>query len=216
MRDLYPGYDVLAKRHTPSWNEQTREVIDRRLTIARSDHRFFTEEEWATLCAICERIVPQRAEKQGFVPVAALVDNKLHTDDREGYRDAHLPKMQEAWRRGIAALNDEAQARCGAPFHELAGAEQDELLSAAACGELKCAGWKGMPSDAFFHRRVLSDVVSAYYSHPTAWNEIGWGGPASPRGYVRMDFNRRDAWEAAEAYPGHEEQARQENLRAGR
>jgi hypothetical protein len=63
---------------------------------------------------------------------------------------------------------------------------------------------------------VLSDVVSAYYSHPTAWNEIGWGGPASPRGYVRMDFNRRDAWEAAEAYPGHEEQARQENLRVGR
>ena len=24
---------------------------------------------------------------------------------------------------------------------------------------------------------------------PTAWSEIGWGGPASPRGYVRMDFD---------------------------
>jgi len=25
----------------------------------------------------------------------------------------------------------------------------------------------------------------AYYMQPTAWSEIGWGGPASPRGYVR-------------------------------
>jgi hypothetical protein len=40
--------------------------------------------------------------------------------------------------------------------------------------------------------------VFAYYAHPTAWSEIGWGGPASPRGYVRLDFNERDPWEAAE------------------
>jgi Gluconate 2-dehydrogenase subunit 3 len=216
MRDLYPGYDVLAKRHTPSWNEQTREVIERRLAIARGNHRFFTDEEWPTVCAICERIVPQPTEKQGFVPVAALVDDKMHGGAPDGYRDAHLPKMQEAWRRGLAALDMEAHERYGRRFHELASAEQDELLHAAERGELKDAAWGGMASDTFFHRRVLSDVVSVYYSHPTAWNEIGWGGPASPRGYVRMDFNRRDAWEAAEAYPGHEEQARQENLRVGR
>ncbi len=61
-----------------------------------------------------------------------------------------------------------------------------------------------MPSKLFFHQRILADVVKAYYAHPTAWNEIGWGGPASPRGYVRMDFDRRDPWEAAEAKPGRE------------
>ena len=33
MSERYPGYDVLAKRHSPSWNEQTRQVIDRRLAI---------------------------------------------------------------------------------------------------------------------------------------------------------------------------------------
>jgi hypothetical protein len=216
MRDLYPGYDVLAKRHTPSWNEQTREVIDRRLAIARGDHCFFTDNEWPTLCAICDCIVPQPADKPGYIPVAALVDAKMHGGAQDGYRDAHLPKMQEAWRRGIAAFDIEARERYGAAFHELARAEQETLLRAAGCGELKCAAWKGMPSDMFFQRRVLSDVVSAYYSHPTAWNEIGWGGPASPRGYVRMDFNRRDPWEAAEAYSGREEEARQENLRVGR
>jgi Gluconate 2-dehydrogenase subunit 3 len=216
MRDLYPGYDVLTKRHTPSWNEQTRHVIERRLAVAPDDHRFFDHEEWPTVCAICERIVPQPADRRNAVPVAALLDRKMHSNDQDGYRDARLPRMQEAWRRGVAALDAEARERHGARFVELAAAERDSLLRAAELGELRNAAWQGMPSNTFFHRRIISDVVSAYYSHPTAWSEIGWGGPASPRGYVRMDFNRRDSWEAAEARPGQEDQARRENVRVGR
>ncbi len=49
---------------------------------------------------------------------------------------------------------------------------------------------------------MIADITHAYYAHPTAWNEIGFGGPASPRGYVRMQLDRRDPWEAAEAKPG--------------
>ena len=56
-----------------------------------------------------------------------------------------------------------------------------------------------MPPAIFFDQRLLHDIVLAYWSHPTAWNEIGWGGPASPRGYVRMGYDERDPWEAAEA-----------------
>jgi hypothetical protein len=52
VRDLYPGYDVLSKRNTPSWNEQTRRVIDRRLAIDPDEHRFFSDAEWATLRAL--------------------------------------------------------------------------------------------------------------------------------------------------------------------
>ena len=29
-------------------------------------------------------------------------------------------------------------------------------------------------------------VLSCFYSHPWAWNEIGFGGPAYPRGYSRF------------------------------
>ena len=39
----YPGYDVLAKRHTPSWNEATRRVIDQRLGRP-GEPRFFSED----------------------------------------------------------------------------------------------------------------------------------------------------------------------------
>ena len=40
---------------------------------------------------------------------------------------------------------------------------------------------------------------------------MGFGGPASPRGYVRMELDRRDPWEAAEAKPGGESRALREN-----
>jgi hypothetical protein len=46
--------------------------------------------------------------------------------------------------------------------------------------------------EPFFSGRVLHDVCSAYYSHPRAWSEMGFSGPANPRGYVRMCFDRRD------------------------
>jgi hypothetical protein len=61
---------------------------------------------------------------------------------------------------------------------------------------------------------VLHDICGAYYSHPHAWSEIGFGGPANPRGYVRIYFDRRDPWEATEAKPDDEGKAYQENRRA--
>jgi hypothetical protein len=67
----------------------------------------------------------------------------------------------------------------------------------------------------FFEHRVIPDITHAYYAHPVAWNEIGFGGPASPRGYVRMGLDRRDPWEAVEATSGESANARRKNLRVG-
>ncbi len=214
-QDLYPGYDVLAKRDTPSWNEQTREVIDARLALDPEGHSFFTDAEWATLKALVDRIVPQPASRTAPIPVAAMVDEKMRGPG-DGFRIASLPPMGEAWRRGLAALAAEAEERHGRRFHEIGTAEQDAIVRDAKEGRGKEAAWAGLPPKEFFSHRVVPDVVKSYYAHPTAWNEIGWGGPASPRGYVRMDFNRRDPWEAAEAKPGQEEKARRENRRVGR
>lgn len=213
MPDRYPGYDVLNKRDTMSWNDATRSAIDARLAITNTP-KFFGANEWQTLTAVCDRIVPQ-PENRAPVPIAALVDRKLADDDREGYRVANLPPMQEAWRRGLAALDAEAVAKHDRRFHLLPSAQQDELLNAMQDGKLELPEWHGMAADEFFSRRLAHDIVSAYYSHPVSWNEIGFGGPASPRGYVRMYFNRRDPWEAAEARPGEEDEAREANERVG-
>lgn len=215
MADRYPGYDVLAKRNSVSWNDQTRAVIDRRMAVDPDRHQFFTDEEWATLRAICERIVPQPRDRARPAPVAAMVDEKLHTDSGDGYRDARLPPMRDAWRHALSAINAESQARYGRRFHQLGALLQDDLLHAVQEGNVSKQAWGDLSAKLFFQKRLLHDVVSSYYAHPAAWNEIGFGGPASPRGYVRMNFDRRDPWEAAEAKPGGEAQARSENARVG-
>jgi hypothetical protein len=207
----YPGYDVLRKRHTPSWDETTRRVVDERLSVRR-EPTFFNEVEWKTLNALCDRVIQQPADRPA-VPVAALIDARLQRNQGDGYRDARLPPIRDAWQRGLAALNAEVHARYNVSFHQLDGGNQDALIAKMQAGELTDAAWNGMPPRLFFADRVMHDVCGAYYSHPDSWNEIGFGGPASPRGYVRLAADRRDPWEAVEAKPGGEDDARKENER---
>jgi hypothetical protein len=174
MRDPYPGYDVLTKRDTPSWNAQTRDVIGRRLAIGPDDHRFCNDAQWLCLKAICDRIVPQApTADRPVIPVAALVDHKLHGGIGDGFRHARMPDMRRAWQLGLGATDAEAQKVHGKAFHALNPALQDALLKQMQKGELVCAAWDGMPCEMFFKTRVRNDIVSAYYSHPTAWSEIG-------------------------------------------
>jgi hypothetical protein len=208
----YPGYDVLNKRDTVSWDEATRAVIDERLATP-SDPSFFNLVEWRALLALCACIVPQRSDASQ-IPVAALVDAKLSANHGDGYRDARLPPLCDAWKRGLAALDAESRLRCDLPFASLAKEAQIALLRSMQAGDLQSDIWQGMPSKLFFSERVLHDICGAYYSHPHAWSQIGFGGPANPRGYVRMNFDRRDPWEAVETSPGDSRNSRTENRHA--
>ncbi|MDR5883561.1 gluconate 2-dehydrogenase subunit 3 family protein [Caballeronia sp. LZ032] len=207
----YPGYDVTTKRDTPSWDDITREVIDERLATPK-DPRFFDAVEWIALRALCACIVPQDDEREA-APLPALLDAKLVKDIGDGFRDARLPPMREAWRIGLAALDAESRARHELPFASIERDAQHALLHDMQQGSLHVGAWRGMPAALFFAMRVLHDICGAYYSHPRAWSEMGFGGPANPRGYVRMVFDRRDPWEAAEAKPDHEDKAKKENRR---
>jgi hypothetical protein len=205
----YPGYDVLTKRNGPSWNAKTRDVIARRLAVGQQP-KFFTVDEFLTVVAIAERIVPQ-SEGRPPIPVAGLVDDGLHERRSDGFRRAGMPMESEAWRVALDALDAEADAAHGNRFHALSASERDGLLARMEKGELIATAWQGLSSAYLFTHRVARDIVFAYYSHPSAWSEIGWGGPASPRGYVRMDYDERDPWEAAEARDGDLKSAWREN-----
>jgi hypothetical protein len=208
-RNRYPGYDVMAKRLGPSWNEQTRRVVTRRLAIG-GEPRFFTAEEFQTVAAIASRIVPQPTARPP-IPVASLVDEKLARGKSDGYRLAGTPRDGDAWRLGLRALDTEADAAYSGRFYGLAEGLQDALLARMQNGKLESPAWGSMTSKDFFRKRMARDIVFAYYAYPTAWSEIGWGGPASPRGYVRLDFDERDPWEAAEAGEGDEVSVRRIN-----
>jgi hypothetical protein len=176
--------------------------------------RFFTEHEFATVTALAGRIVPQPRNRPP-IPVAALVDAKLFHDKQDGYRQEGMPREREAWKRGLHALDNEARNAHGATFRDLGPDRQDEMIRRLEEGDMHDPAWKGMPVKTFWKHRVLRDIVMAYFSHPFAWNEIGWGGPASPRGYVRLGYDERDPWEAAEVKNGDVEAAERRNHHVG-
>ena len=200
MPDRFPDYDVLAKRDTPSWNTQTRKVIADRLATTEPD--VLTPEQRATLVRVVDRIVPQPTHRPP-VNAAALVLHKIMANEPEGFRHHRLPPIREAWARGLDAIDAEARARFGHAFVVLDDRQADDVLRAIEQGDTRGDGWTDLPPALFWSWRLIPDIVSAYYAHPSAWSAMGFGGPASPRGYVRLDVNRRDPWEAAERDDGH-------------
>lgn len=199
FRSPYPDYNVLHKWDSPSWNDQTRKVVWKRLHQVPS-RRFLSEEQWALLEAIVARLIPQ-PEREEPVPIVPWIDDMLHNNQTPGYRYADMPSMRDAWRQGLGAIAAEAHDRHGKGFGQLSPEEQDTILADVQHNKVRRRFWGDLPAGGFFLHHLLKQTVGFYYSHPAAWSEIGYGGPASPRGYVRLGFDERDPWEAKELEP---------------
>jgi hypothetical protein len=57
--------------------------------------------------------------------------------------------------------------------------------------------WEKMPVERYW-ALLVQDCVEAYYAHPWAWDEIGFGGPAYPRAYMRLERGEPEPWEVEE------------------
>jgi Gluconate 2-dehydrogenase subunit 3 len=84
-------------------------------------------------------------------------------------------------------------------FLELTWREQDDLLKTIRDGKPAAALdlWQRMPVHRFW-TLLVEDCVEAYYAHPWSWDEIGYGGPAYPRGYFRLERGEPEPWEVEE------------------
>jgi hypothetical protein len=197
FRSPFPAYDVLAKWDSPSWNEQTRAVIARRLREV-PERRFLSLEEWELLEAVVSRLLPQPDRPDAPVPIVPWIDRMLDRNEGDGYRLPDTPPMREVWRLGLRGIDEESASHYSRRFVELPPDAQDEVLGCIQRGEVRSDVWTHLLPERFFTGGLLTTTVGIYYSHPAAWSEIGFGGPASPRGYVRLGFDQRDPWEAEE------------------
>jgi hypothetical protein len=184
MHGRYPDYDVLE--NASHWDDATREVV-----LARVERvppiRFFSTDEARTLGPFCDCVTAQDREPR--IPVLNLVDEKLYEGKLDGYQHTGMPDDREVWRLVAAAL-----ARLG--FGGLSLDEQHAVCARFANGDLDLGGIDCATAWSV----VMRFVLQAFYSHPWAWNEIGFGGPAYPRGYSRLGIGLREAWEGAEAW----------------
>jgi hypothetical protein len=190
MVGRYPEYDVL--REAGHWDEVTRRVVLDRVERV-PPVRFFEAAEAETLKAFCDVVTAQDAEPR--IPVLSYVDEKLATGVGDGWRYEDLPDDGEVWRRVAKGLDDETGA---GTFAAAPLGAQVVIVERFARGEVS---WEGL-NVGHAWKVVLRYVVQAFYSHPWAWNEIGFGGPAYPRGYGAFGSphqGERESWEARES-----------------
>jgi hypothetical protein len=186
MRGRYPDYDVLEQ--TGHWDEATRRVVLDRLERV-PPIRFFDDREVATLGAFCDLVTAQDSEPR--IPVLAMIDQKLYEKRGEGYRYTDMPADPQAWRE-VARMLDAAAEQGAEGFAAADRETQLRIVVRFSEGELD---WDGLPV-ARAWGMVMRDILTAFYSHPWAWNEIGFGGPAFPRGYARLAAGQREHWES--------------------
>jgi hypothetical protein len=191
-KTAYPDYDVMEQKE--HWDEHTRQIVSAR-NVREHSYRFLTAVEAETLRAWCPLLVDDtRGEIIQYV--LCHIDESLDTAPGEGQRKVGVPAERELLRGGLHALEQAALALHGRNFFHL-----DEQVRKGMVTDLSSgfAGpstvWLGVPQKELFSK-VLTMTVESYYSHPIVWSEIGYGGPAYPRGYVRADIGRLDPWEA--------------------
>jgi hypothetical protein len=188
----YPDFDVLAD--SGHWDPATRDVVQARVEQV-PPRRFFSREQFTCLCAFCDVVLAQDAEPR--IPVMSFVDAKLHDGRLDGFQHVTMPDDRETWRLVVQGL-DEAARACGAERFALAEEPvQRRVVAACAAGDLAGGVWDRLPAETAW-TVVMRAVLAAFYSHPWAWNEIGFGGPAYPRGYMRLAA--ADPGEAREAF----------------
>jgi len=145
--------------------------------------RFFTAAEEPTLVAFCDVVLAQDAEPR--VPVAAMVDAKMADGKLDGYRYADMPRDPDTWRIVLAGLDHTAQAAYDARFADCRHEHQENVVREFAEGRLVGGPWEELNATRAWSV-VMRAVLAEFYSHPWAWNEIGFGGPAYPRGFLRL------------------------------
>lgn len=170
MHGRYPDFDVMEDR--AHWDGVTRALLEQRVSEP-PECQFFTPQEQRTMGALFDEILAQDNEPR--VPVLQMVDAKLHAREFDGFRYAQMPDDDQTMR--IVAAHMEGLA-------DLDAERRHAQVKLFAEGKLE---WEEFDSKLAWSV-VTRLAAAAFYSHPWAFNEIGFRGPAYPRGYMRRNM----------------------------
>ncbi len=193
-RGRFPGYDVLDE--VERWDDVTTGVVLARLAPI-TDLSFFTMAENAAASALCDLLLHQDSEPR--IPVVALIDRRLAVGETDGWHYDDMPEDGQAWRDTLRYLDEDATG-----LHADAFCKIEPSLRAAIVQRVQDLGsdpWHGLPAAQVWSLWTRY-ACAEFYAHPWAWNEIGFGGPAYPRGYKNRgetgDRGGRERWEVAD------------------
>lgn len=177
---LYPGYDVWDQHE--AWDEHTRQIVRMRKT-PQVLYKFFTYEEGMIMQTLI-RVLTDDHRLEVITYVLEHLDQSLSSPIGESQRKVNVLPKKMLIKDGVGRIEFISHRKFGSGFETLQPGQQAEVLNVTK---------QDYPD---FFKGLLYDVVEAYYSHPIVWSDIGYGGPAYPRGYVRVEKGLVDPWEA--------------------
>lgn len=189
----FGGYDVMDQAE--HWDPVTRRLVESRLEPPEPDS-FFSLVERVAASALCDQLTAQHEEPR--IPVLEAIETRLAHRRTDGWHHQDLPPDDETWRLSLHNLDADAQGTYGRDFASCSLAEQAQILTKvqAMSGQL----WHDLRASEVWNL-WMRYVCAAFYSHPWAWNEIGFPGPAYPRGYKNAGIGKREPFEPAERHP---------------
>ncbi|MDD9270530.1 gluconate 2-dehydrogenase subunit 3 family protein [Paenibacillus sp. GCM10023248] len=188
----YPSFDVMDEQD--AWDDHTQSIVTSRLNSEITFH-FLTEPETKLLRRICSILVnDQRADVLDYILVH--IDQTLHQSPGESQRKVGVPHASELVRSGLGAIEQGARLTYDAAYTELDTQEQIQYLQSISASMAEPQHiWSPIPQKELF-KKLMNLTIESYCSHPNVWSEIGYAGPAYPRGYVRTEIGQLDPWEA--------------------
>lgn len=191
--ERFPGFDVLDQSST--WDPATSSVVFGRLG-PQPAMRFFDEHQEAIASALFDQLLDQREEPR--VPVVQMVDARLAEAQTDGWHFDGMPRDQDAWPRTLTWLDRDSEELWGVGFARAEWDDQGRVLTQVQ--QLGAEPWHDWPATHTWSLWTRY-ACTAFYSHPYAWNEIGFAGPAYPRGYKNLGIDRREPFEVADHHP---------------
>ncbi|MFC5450920.1 gluconate 2-dehydrogenase subunit 3 family protein [Paenibacillus aestuarii] len=191
-RSHYPAYDVTTEQE--HWDAHTRSIVNARM-VREHHYHFLNHLEAETLRVWCSLLMD---DKRGEVIQFVLchIDQSLSDHKGESQRKTGVPAAKILLREGLKAIDQTGWSANSCPFFELDENSQRQIMQQISENVYpQSETWDGIPQKELF-QKILTLTVEAYYSHPLVWSEIGFGGPAYPRGYVRAAIGQHDPWEA--------------------
>lgn len=180
---------------TPPTRQALRERL-RALTVVMP--RFFNVQAFETLCAVCDRLIPQ-PERPRPIDLAGMLDTRLADlqpkgGGGDGWRYAVMPPDALMHTMGVDGIEQAAFAIFGRVFTRLSDPEQDAVLSTVQAGRVGGSIWAAMDAALYFEE-LLALITDIYFSHPLASEEIGYAGMADAHGWQAIGLDEHEAHE---------------------
>ena len=191
--DRFAGFRVLDQ--AGHWDRVTAGVVLSRIGIPPGI-RFFTPAEEAAATALCDQLLGQDSEPK--VPVVQQIDARLAEQETDGWRYEDMPEDGQAWRATLGYLDADCQAAVSCTLAEAAAADQRAVIQAVQ--DLGAKDWHGLVAEHVWSLWTRY-ACTAFYAHPSAWDEMGFPGPAYPRGYKNAAVDGREPFEVADTRP---------------